>query len=722
MYDGWRSSGWTAALYFVSLVILGNFIVLNLFLAILLGNFQSAPVVPEKSGSGILIDRGSLRKLNMLASVGNLTKTKIFDKSLKNGTALLERSDNASKFPTRSQNDADRTSFSNPGLPMVKSELPRSKTEITVRQATVPRHKLSNRHRLSQERSLFLFAPTNALRLLATKISLNKSFENTILVLIILSSVALAIDNPLLNPSSSTAIIVGFVDTLFTLIFIVEMMLKIIVKGFVLHKRSYLRSGWNILDFIIVIISILALVASGNSQLKSFRSLRTFRALRPLRMISRNPGLKLVVNSLFASLPQILNVMMVCLLFFTIFSIIGVNYFKGRFYSCQGSVFELLSTAQQDLVTYPVTWPELSSLQKTWFNSTTSASYAAIQSSKITSRDICSFLGATWAPSINQNFNNVFQGISTLFEMSTTEQWVEVMFTAIDTTAIDMQPIRDNTPEWAFFFVAFMVIGSFFIMQLFVGVVIDNFNKMKEKLGDSILLTESQKEWVHMQEAMLKLKPLRRKRVPRTKYRKFCYYLAHDTSLEILVMTCIVLNTVIMALVFFGQDNTYTMAIETANYLFASIFFVEAIIKVAGLGAHYWRDWWNVFDFAIVLGSTVGILLHLTTSTSVGPLATVIRTFRVGRVFRLVKSAPTLQQLFNTLLITLPSLANIGTLLFLMYYIYSVMGMQLFAKVKHGEYLNDQSNFQTFGTAMLTLVRVSCKNVVFTFLDSVFHR
>lgn len=70
-------------------------------------------------------------------------------------------------------------------------------------------------------------------------------------------------------------------------------------------------------------------------QLQALKALRALRALRPLRMISRNEGMRLVVNALLASLPSMTNVLLVCSLFILIFSIAGVNFFKGTFYSCQ---------------------------------------------------------------------------------------------------------------------------------------------------------------------------------------------------------------------------------------------------------------------------------------------------------------------------------------------------------------------------------------------------
>ena len=65
--------------------------------------------------------------------------------------------------------------------------------------------------------------------------------------------------------------------------------------------------------------------------------------------------------------------------------------------------------------------------------------------------------------------------------MMTTEGWVDVAYNGIDCVGIEMQPIRDHEPLFMFFFISFMIVGSQFIINLFVGVVIDNFNTIKEK-------------------------------------------------------------------------------------------------------------------------------------------------------------------------------------------------------------------------------------------------
>ena len=108
----------------------------------------------------------------------------------------------------------------------------------------------------------------------------------------------------------------------------------------------------------------------------------------------------------------------------------------------------------------------------------------------ITKQD-CLDLGASWE-NANENFDNVIEAMSTLFQMMTTEGWQDVMYQGLDATDVDMQPKRNYNEVMTVYFIGYMIIGSLFIMNLFVGVVIDNFNKIKEKeeLG-SAFVTET---------------------------------------------------------------------------------------------------------------------------------------------------------------------------------------------------------------------------------------
>lgn len=216
-----------------------------------------------------------------------------------------------------------------------------------------------------------------------------KVFENVILSLIVLSSLTLAIDNPLNDPESTQVIFLNYMDICFTILFTLEASIKIVALGFLFNNKKlrakgmspYFRDPWNVLDFIVVISSLVDLVVTLRSQesesesegaasreeaanvansLQSLKALRALRALRPLRMISRNQGMKLIVNALLASLPSITNVTIVCLLSLLIFAILGVEFYKGAFGRCSIEDPEILAkiSTLDDCLALGGTWVE----------------------------------------------------------------------------------------------------------------------------------------------------------------------------------------------------------------------------------------------------------------------------------------------------------------------------------------------------------------------------
>jgi len=129
-------------------------------------------------------------------------------------------------------------------------------------------------------------------------------------------------------------------------------------------------------------------------------------------------------------------------------------------------------------------------------------------------------------------------------------------------------------------------------------------------------------------------------------------------------------------------------------------------LKLYGFGPKgYFKVGWNVFDFTVVVATLAGYIIKAATGVSIGSMATVVRGFRIARLFRLIRGAPKLRELVNTIILTLPALGNISGVLLMLFFIYAVMGVQLFAYVKLGDALNDQANFQNFWGAMLMLMR-----------------
>ena len=182
---------------------------------------------------------------------------------------------------------------------------------------------------LSRGKTLNIFGPDNYLRQLLALIVDHPVCDNTVTFLIVLSTIFLVLDTPFLNPKGDLAIFLKTMDVIMTVLFTMEMVAKIIAMGFLFPKSAYLRNTRNILDFVVVGVSIVSLTPAGES-IGWFRSIRTLRTLRPLRMINRNPALKLIVDVIIESVPGIVRVTLVLFLMFLIFAIFCVSFSKGK--------------------------------------------------------------------------------------------------------------------------------------------------------------------------------------------------------------------------------------------------------------------------------------------------------------------------------------------------------------------------------------------------------
>jgi voltage-dependent calcium channel L type alpha-1D len=184
---------------------------------------------------------------------------------------------------------------------------------------------------------LFIFGKKNPIRRICKSIVTWEYFDSIIITIIVISSVVLAIDNPLNDPKGDLAIVLSYIDLCITIIFAAELVMKVIAYGFIINgEDSYLRNGWNVLDFFIVVISVVSL-ATSSDRLAKLKALRTFRVLKPLRVLGKNENLKLAINSLIRSLPSIGNVLIICVFFWLLLGIICLNYLKGALFYCDMS-------------------------------------------------------------------------------------------------------------------------------------------------------------------------------------------------------------------------------------------------------------------------------------------------------------------------------------------------------------------------------------------------
>lgn len=234
------------------------------------------------------------------------------------------------------------------------------------------------------------------------------------------------------------------------------------------------------------------------------------------------------------------------------------------------------------------------------------------------------------------------------------------------------------------YFVAFMIIGSQFIINLFVGVVIDNFNKIKEKdeMGNNFV-TQEQRAWIAIQKVCLSKNLMKEIQRPKGYQIVFTKITEHP-SFEYFITGCIIANTVAMACVHYRQSDGFIFALEILNYFFAVVFNFEMIMKLLSTGKNYFRSGWNVFDCFIVFGTDFGLVMKFAgAGGAMGATTSVIRGFRIMRIFRLVKASIAIRLLIDTILNILPQISNIMSLMLILLFIYAALGINLFSNVIH---------------------------------------
>ena len=306
--------------------------------------------------------------------------------------------------------------------------------------------------------ALYMFSPKNRLRILCHKIVSFGHYDNIVIGLIVISTILLTLDNPLNDPKGQLVIFLTKTDYVMTALFTAECVLNIILFGLLLNgPNSYLRNSWNVMDFFIVIFALTSIIVE-DYQIGFLKVFRMLRVLRPLRVLKRNLGLKIQVVSLLKSIPGIMNLMLILILALMLFGIQGVTFFKGKFYYCR------IDNVPRDVA---------HDIKTVWD---------------------CYDYGGEWTKH-EANFDNVLVSMLTMFNMMTAEGWVDILWRGVDATNIHQAPVRNHNPRIIVFFIAFLVIGSLFILNLFVGIVIGTFADEKEKVSRNNLLTDLQHEY-----------------------------------------------------------------------------------------------------------------------------------------------------------------------------------------------------------------------------------
>jgi len=451
MYDCVRAQGIVAVLYFIIWVVMGQFILLNLFLAVLMDNFDKIGGQKEKE----------------------------------------ETDDDDDDFDSDDEEDA---------LPLSDGE-----DDWVMRRWKECR----GRKHCCVPHNWWIVRATTAL-ISYPEDSQTKWFDQFIMVIIIISSVMMAVEGQSFgDAATNNAVELSFLiaDIVFTALFTVEVVIKVVALGFCCHEGAYLRDNWNVMDFVVVFTSLLNLgfMALGtlittedeettDAFFSALRILRMARTLRPLRVVNRNPNLRIVIEALAMSIKPLVNVAIVLFLVWFMFALVGVQLMAGKFFACNDPSFEPGMSELGDPLA------GIAPCASSWMVNGSSVDLTFIDSDGITNV-------RQWS-NTDINFDNIVNAIIALYIMATGEGWPNIMFAACDVTAVGFQPKRDASWFLAYYFVLFITVTVFFFLELVIGAIFQNFINLKRE-NNSVVLTDSQRRWVEKQTELRKEKPHR---------------------------------------------------------------------------------------------------------------------------------------------------------------------------------------------------------------------
>lgn len=554
----------------------------------------------------------------------------------------------------------------------LNDQMPNPKTEQLSKDQIIQMHykrNIKDRTIMVPHSSLFIFSVESWLRGKCHALTCHRYFEPIILGCIIVGSILLGAED-YNNPANPRNDVLYYFEIFFAAIFAVEMVVKIVAKGFVVHKGAYLRSGWNVLDFIIVVSSLISLPLKDQN-VGVVRVIRTFRVMRPLRAVSRAPGLKRVVESMVQSVKRIWGILCVALVFLFCFSILGVSLFKGRFQYCNDNNMLIESNCTGN---YTMELP----LNKT----------------RVVNR--------AWKTHYT-NFDTALSAAGALVSITGFEGWPDLYRLSADTSAeFAIGPVLNNRSGGSFvFYVVFLLVVALFFVNIVMAFVVLTYQKQADSKFAVTGLTSYTAKCLRYALSI----PIPRDYHFERRGTAAMTVVESDRFSDV-ALIIVLLNIGQLCMPFYTASQGYVKGIDITNYVFTACFAIEMIIKMIGYGFKgYWVDRWHWFDAFIVAGSLSDCIA--------GDTVAVLGVFRALRVFKVFNHRK-FNHIFHAVLQSLSSVLWVTVLAGLLFYIYAIIGMVLFARIPvvdgdaedaYAKGINFRWNFSSLPRALFLLFR-----------------
>ncbi|KAM4573130.1 sodium channel protein type 4 subunit alpha B-like isoform 2-T2 [Odontesthes bonariensis] len=701
LWDCMEASGpATCAVFFMAVIIIGNVLMLNLFLSLLLGSFGSARLAdPSEKGPNNLQTALTQTSAWILEHVGTLLGKKN-DVDLDHEAADRKKDGRKEYLALTLATPAQRGFEGNEeGENMVPCKAPAA--NIKFRTPEIEKEKDQQMSKLQDENpprspaedcccdSCYhccaiqgVDASRGAgrfwsdLRRVCLLLVQHRVFEGFIVFIILLSSAALMFEDVHPEQRPVLQMFLDRLDQVFAFVFLVEMLLKWVAFGF----KKYFSSFWCWLDFLILDASLISLTA--NILGWSTGPLRTLRALRTLRTLSRFKGIRVVLRSLRLGLPSLCRSLLVTAFIWLLFGLLGMDLFAGKFYFC--------------------------------FNETSEEYFALEEVSNKTeclTLQMLNFTEVRWR-NAKFNFDNVGMSFLSLFIVSLSAGWMDLLYSGVDSKQIEDQPAYESNLYMHLYFL-FFIVGGFFTWNLFIRIFVDALQR--RQVGEKhVFMTAEQQKYSRAVAKKLFEKPDGATPRPQSCCQAWLYDLVTALPFEVFMAAMICVYMVVLMVE--TDDSSYKpfMVVMWFHNAAIFIFLTEFILKIIALRQHYFRSVLNIIDFAVLIGLIVGSFAenHFSTVYVFHPgLLAVLRLARVVSILRYIRYARKIRMLILAFVMSCPALLNIGLLLFLVVYTYSYVGMWAFAHVKREATVDDMFNFETFGSSMTIMMTVGPSSV-----------
>ena len=589
--------------------------------------------------------------------------------------------------------------------------------------------------------SLFIFHKDSSVRKFIRKLVYYQIFNLVIIILIILNCFEMCLDNNWIDPNSKYKKALNYMNKFFNIVFLIEAILKIISNDFIwqdpedlnsiqnlkkiiseyeqldknnteynsdveyldnnnINKQNsliflqpiinpfekqklidkaktllenhpaYLKDSSNIIDFICVCFGTADLFVSRD--LSYFKTLRAFRAIKPIRLLAKSENLNLMIKCLIKSIPSIGSVFIVGGFIIFLFCLLGVNLFKNklRFY-CSGFNFD--------------------------------------------NEIDCINNGHYWFKN-NFNFNHFLYALSTNIQIIFSENWGDMM-------KIAENRYKERWVYWYYFII--IILGNMILLNLIVGVLIEEFKSIKEEETNYVLLTESEIEWIHVQKVMLKAKPY--VFIPDEEnvsdFKAKCIKIISDKWFENAIIISIVSSLVILMLQYGYSPKGYKIFLDILNYIFTLLFNIEILLKIYVRKSAFFYLNWNIFDFIILC--LCDIMMIITLACNLGGISSIFLIIRCLRTLKLMRKIPYLQKIksiIDSLSYLVSSLTSVALIMLVVIIIYANVGMSFFGNLPYRKYINNKLNFRNFLTTSILLFQITTKEEWSNFMfESAYH-